>query len=394
MRPVDADPDGRLVAEAVAARRGVPSVWEGLQQVTYRDDRPLGWGGASMDDWSIRTHRPAVARSGVPIQSWGSWMDAGTAAGVLRRFVELPNPQRVFVGAWGHGGSPNASPYAPAGTGERPPFASQVVEDLCFLAQHLGGHVAPNASDTLPSKRLAYYTMGEERWKTATSWPPPGVQPERWYLAAGGQLAPMPPASPVGADRYAVDFAATTGTRNRWATNNGGGAVDYGDRRGADRRLLTYTSAPLARDLEITGEPAVTLHVASTHADGAFFVYLEDVAPDGTVRYVTEGQLRALHRREPAGTTPAGTTPDEAGGSPPSFRRADGRPLVPGQVTRLRVALLPVSVLLRAGHRVRLAVAGADADTFRRIPSTGSPVVTVHRSAAHPSHVVLPVVPR
>ena len=33
----------------------------------------------------------------------------------------------------------------------------------------------------------------------------------------------------------------------------------------------------------------VTLHLASTEADGAFIVYLEDVAPDGTVRYITEG---------------------------------------------------------------------------------------------------------
>jgi putative CocE/NonD family hydrolase len=330
-------------------------------------------------------------------------MDAGTAAGVLRRFAELPNPQRVYVGAWAHGGSPNASPYAAASTAEDPPFAAQVVEDLCLLKRYLAGASGSPAgardrgADTLAPKRLAYFTMGEERWKTTTTWPPPGVRPERWYLAAGGTLAPTPSAEAAtnavtdtgGVDRYVIDFAATTGTRNRWAMNNGAGAVDYGDRRDADRRLLTYTSAPLARDLEITGAPVLTLHAASTHTDGAFFVYLEDVAPDGTVRYLTEGQLRALHRRDAAQAGPAGDGP-----APPSFRRADGRPLVPGRVTTLRVALLPVSVLVRAGHRVRIAVAGADADTFRRIPSTGTPVVTLHRSAAYPSHVVLPIVPQ
>jgi putative CocE/NonD family hydrolase len=69
VRPVDGDSGGRLVAQAVAGRRAILSVWDGLQQVTYRDDRPRGWDGASMDDWSIRAQRAAVARSGVPIQS-------------------------------------------------------------------------------------------------------------------------------------------------------------------------------------------------------------------------------------------------------------------------------------------------------------------------------------
>jgi len=43
--------------------------------------------------------------------------------------------------------------------------------------------------------------------------------------------------------------------------------------------------------------PAISLQIASTSSDGQFFAYLEDVAPDGRVTYITEGQLRALHRR-------------------------------------------------------------------------------------------------
>lgn len=50
-------------------------------------------------------------------------------------------------------------------------------------------------------------------------------------------------------------------------------------------RLLTYTSEPLAEEVEITGQPVVALHITSTHTDGAFFLYLEDVAPDGNLRY-------------------------------------------------------------------------------------------------------------
>ena len=89
--------------------------------------------------------------------------------------------------------------------------------------------------------------------------------------------------------RYAIDFQATTGTRNRWMTNNTGDDVVYGDRGTADRRLLAYTSEPLAEDVEITGQPVVALHVTSTHTDGAFLVHFEEVAPDGYVRYLTGG---------------------------------------------------------------------------------------------------------
>ena len=59
--------------------------------------------------------------------------------------------------------------------------------------------------------------------------------------------------------------------------------------------MLTYTLAPLSGDTEVTGHPIITLYVASSEKDGAFCVYLEDIAPDGQCRYVTEGVLPALH---------------------------------------------------------------------------------------------------
>jgi predicted acyl esterase len=48
-------------------------------------------------------------------------------------------------------------------------------------------------------------------------------------------------------------------------------------------------------------------------------------------------------------------------------------------------------VLIEKGHRIRIAIAGADRDTFGRLPATGQPVITVGRSAQYPSGVELPV---
>jgi hypothetical protein len=52
-----------------------------------------------------------------------------------------------------------------------------------------------------------------------------------------------------------------------------------------------------------------------------------------------------------------------------------------------------VSAFIRRGHRIRVAIAGADKDTFRRVPANATPVWQVGYGFAHPSCIQLPVVP-
>jgi hypothetical protein len=205
-------------------------------------------------------------------------------------------------------------------------------------------------------------------------------------MAEDNMLSDSEPTAESGADTYTVDFEATTGTLNRWHTQMGGDVI-YPDRAEQDKRLLTYTSNTLAEDIEITGHPVVTLYVASTHTDGAFFVYLEDVDESGRVTYVTEGQLRALHRKVSTDEPPyAMLVPYH------SFKREDGALLVPGETAELKFGLHPTSVLVKKGHRLRIAIAGHDKDTFARIPAEGDPVVTIERNARFASCIDLPVV--
>ena len=312
-------------------------------------------------------------------------MDAGTAAGVLKRFRTWRTPQLAVIGPWSHGGRHPASPYLPTETPTDPNSETQSLETVRFFNWYL------RRIDTgIPERLLLYYTMGEEVWKSTPTWPPVGSSPVRWYLAPAGSLGDDPPDADAGADAYTVDYEATSGTANRWYTQRGGGDVIYPDRASADPGLLTYSSGPLDRDVEITGFPTVTLYVSSTATDGAFFAYLEAVDPSGGVTYLTEGQIRALHRRisdaEPQYDVPVPRH---------SFEHADGAPLVPGEITRLSFGLLPTSVVVRRGHRLRLAIAGADKDTFARIPPSGPPpVVTVQRNRQYSSHIDLSIVER
>jgi predicted acyl esterase len=68
-------------------------------------------------------------------------------------------------------------------------------------------------------------------------------------------------------------------------------------------------------------------------------------------------------------------------------------PLVPGEVAELTFGLLPTSVLIRKKHRIRVAIAGHDKDTFARIPPEETPI-TVARNKLHASLINLPITAR
>ncbi len=54
----------------------------------------------------------------------------------------------------------------------------------------------------------------------------------------------------------------------------------------------------------------------------------------------------------------------------------------------------PISVLIKKGHRIRVAIAGADKDTFARIPAEGTPTITVLRNKTRALFIDLPIIER
>jgi uncharacterized protein len=375
--PVDGDRGGALLERAIAGHRTL-DISEALARATYVDDELApGYDGPSL---SPRACEDRIEASGVPLYVRVGWMDAATAYGALERFLTFSNPQELVIGPWGHAGWTFYDPYIERESGVAELDAAQSDEAIAFFDRHLKeGAPAPAA------RKIRYYVFGSGEWKETDTWPAPGGRPERLYFGSGGALLSRPPAGASGSDAYRVDFSASTGSRNRWRTNFGGGRIDYPDRAAEDARLLTYASEPLSRDMEIVGSPVATLSVSSSESDGAFYVYLEDVAPDGSSTYISEGQLRALQRRvEPAAPGLEGLGPRH------SLRRADGEALRPGEIVEMRIALQPTAVLIREGHRIRVAVAGHDASNFVRLPAAGDPVIQVYRNAGRRSLIELP----
>jgi putative CocE/NonD family hydrolase len=142
-------------------------------------------------------------------------------------------------------------------------------------------------------------------WQTAERWPLEKQNPTHFYFSKGkpgssmsindGLLTPEAPTAQDSFDAYTVDYTTTSGKRSRWTAVNW--PRDYPDMRSNDEKALTFTTSPLEAGLEITGHPVVHLWLTSDAPDLEVFVYLEEVDRKGSSTYVTEGNLRASHRK-------------------------------------------------------------------------------------------------
>ena len=381
VKRVDDDPWGKHLAELVRQHHNV-NVGEAVAPIQFRDDAmntPAGpFRFADISPYGLRKR---IEGSGVPMMIWCGWLDADPCEGALIRYRTFSNPQVVVIGPLSHGGGFNVDPFATTHLPPIPSHSEQFKMEADFFDQLLR-----NAAPDKIESSIRYYTMGEGGWHTTNVWPPEGLSSQRLYFAEAHALGTTRPAVTEAHDSYSVDFSASSGERNRWHTQLGGGDVVYPDRAAEDKKLLTYTGAPLEADLEITGSPILTLEMASTASDGAVHAYLEDVAPNGRVTYIDEGIFRLINRKE----VDPKTLPYQPLGPAHSFLRTNAEPMAPGEPATIRFSMFPTSVLLRKGHQIRIALAGADASFFQRYPARGTPTWTVYREADRASFVELP----
>jgi putative CocE/NonD family hydrolase len=245
-----------------------------------------------------------------------------------------------------------------------------------------------NGVDRLPPVDI--FVQGDNTWRTEKEWPLARARATKWYVSSGGRaqtsggdgvldtLTPKGAAAdtftynPADPTPYLIDSRELEESLNE----------DYTALNATRRDALVFTSAPLTRPIEVTGEMSATLWAASDVRDTDWSIMLLDVFPDGHAERVQDGLARAR------------------------FRRGMDReiPLVPGQVERYDIDLWFTSTVFPAGHRLRVSIASALFPKYDRNLNTGgnnerdSTFVAAHQrllhDSAHPTHVVLPVVPR
>ena len=374
--PVDEDPDGTLLAGAIHEHLGSFHMPDFITEFRFREE-PLpydaGFSSASFSPYAYSEHvRPDVA-----VLATSGWMDGtGFSNAAIARFLTLrDNPVHLLLGPWDHGARSNVSPWRAEAASHFPLLG----ELLRFFDHYLLGRATGYEAES----RVHYFSIHAERWQEAASWPPL-AEAERLHL---GPAALATAAGPEGRDTVQVDFTASSGQHTRYerlaAIDTTTYYADWGERAA---RLSSWTSWPMESDTELTGHGVADLWIESSEPDAAIFAYLSEVEADGTVRYVTEGVLRALHRKEaPPPARYCTSWPSR------SFRREDAAPLVPGQPARLRIPLLPTSWVFKAGSRIRLSIAGADAEHCAQVPHGRPPRLAILHGGEHGSALDLPL---
>jgi predicted acyl esterase len=349
--PVDADADKAMLAVAIAQHaEGIDSPGYVPHRDSVSDQFPERWWIKS----SPHTYLEAINASGIAIYVAANWDEGRTKYGVFFTFNNLENGAKLVIGPGSHCDWQTAKDL----TG-----FEIVVEELRFFDHWLKG-VDNGVMEEPP---VCYYTYGApagQEWRTAPSWPLPNQRLVRYYLGRQS-LGTNAPGEGEGSDTIAVDY-------------------DVKD-ESPSARGLAYVTEPLSTDVELTGHPVVDLWVASTATDGDFVASLENLAPDGTaVSYHVTGQLRASQRalHDP---------PYDNLGLPwHRSHERDAIPLVPGEPAQLVFDLMPLSMVFKAGHRIRLILTFTAGRATPRLDP--APRVTVYRDPVHPSSITLPFV--
>jgi putative CocE/NonD family hydrolase len=382
VQPVDSDKDNSMLEKAIEEHISNIYVFEHEGIVNYRDDPLTGQEVDCADNVSVFSKKESIEQSNVPFLTWAGWMDGIASDNIINRFLTYKNPMRAVIGDFDHGMRRKANPYQSKNYKVVPDKEKQMNSwfdffDICTLRK------SPFAE-----KVLYYYTMGEEKWNKSEIWPPKGHEIQRLYLSDNNSLSFSKPIQDSGEDTYKVDFEISSGKGNRWHVHYVQ-KLNYTNRNKIDKKLLCYTSFPLENDLEITGNPIINFYLTSTHEDGAIFAYLEDIDENNEITYITEGELRFIHRKISSETPPYKITVPYH-----SFKKKDSQPLVPGQIAEIKFGMWPISVLIKKGHRLRIVISGADKDTFSRYPVKGNPTITIKRDQKNSSYIDIPIIKR
>ena len=242
-------------------------------------------------------------------------------------------------------------------------------------------------------KPVKIFAMGENKWRYEDDWPLKRATQAKYFLRSGGK------ANSANGDGLLAESAASSDDTDNYTYDPADPIPTVGgplccdpvhlasgprDQAEVEKRndVLVYSTDALAADTEVTGPVSLDLFAKASTVDTDFTAKLVDVWPNGFAQNLTEGILRARFRN--------GTT------------QAD--PLEPGKIYEFKIDLWSTSNVFLKGHKIRIEVASSNFPRFDRNLNTGKDAasssdlvkadITIYHDSAHPSALVLPVVPR
>ena len=290
--------------------------------------------------------------------------------------------QRLLIGPWIHG--PNQVGARKVGELD---FGDEVVIDLNGIRIRWYDYWLKGIDNgVMDDPPIKVFLMGDNKWITLDTWPPPDTDYKEIYLRGGdsgsakslndGVLTFYPSGSIEHPDSYIYDPEDPIESLLKYPQ------LGPRDHRKVEERMLTYTSEMLAESLTLLGPVKAYLYCLSSARDTDWMVRLCDVWPDGRSMSVCDGALRA------------------------SYRNSLEHPelLIPEKVYMFEVDLWSTAQVFKAGHRLRVEITSSDFPRYDRNMNTGGSygeevkgqvaINTIFHDASRPSHLVLPVMQR
>jgi hypothetical protein len=345
-----------------------------------RSDYDEHWGTLGMQ-WE----KYYAQTADVPMMHIGGWYDIylrGTIENWRRLSALKKSPMRLVIGPWTHHG--DTASYA----GDVEFGAGAAIEDFDtdFHLRWFDYYLKGIRTSVAAQAPVHYFLMGTGdghkdaagrlfhggEWRDANEWPPNESRPAIFYLHGDGSLSEQPPAPAEPAQTsYLFDPSHPVPTIGGGVSKRlRDGAFDQRERPDmpgsrppylplrARSDVLVFETAPLDRDLTVTGPVEVTLYASSTGTDTDFTAKLIDVYPPSTDfpagfdMNLTDGILRASYRDD-------------------SKTR---KLLVPGQSYRLVIRPFDTANVVKRGHRLRLDISSSNFPRFDVNPNTGEPL--------------------
>ena len=322
----------------------------------------LGPLGDSMDE----TARINASSTAVLLIS--GWWDISFSGHALDFFRALTVPKRMLMGPWHHLG-PNTS----------------YVEQHRWFDYWLKG--VDNGIKDEPGFNFSETdAFGRESWAAAPAYPLPESRKVRFELSKSGDLTEDRDLEPATTD-YKVDYSVTLGdhSRSRFFFRQDK-RIKPPDLNARAKTCLAFTTPAFDAPVRLNGRAELFAYLTTSGRSGALVATLEEVLADGRAQYITEGAVNFFHRRISNSRNP------HDGRAFHSQNADDLLDVSPGQVMEVGLEFYPVGWRLSPGSRIRLTLAGADADNLLVIPEDPAPTLTLLTGGEPASHLLLPIV--
>jgi hypothetical protein len=338
--------------------------------------------------WKTRSPLEVVDRVNVPAFVIGGLHDLFQRGEplVYERLKHRVNT-RLLIGPWTHVDASEGNGLPGNGV---PESLSQI--ELRWFDHYLKG-MKTNLGQV---PKVTQWAWGDERFETQRDWPDPRLAPSRQYLRAGNALSVHKPDTKEPSDQYMQNPVAgiCTESTTQWTAGLGGQIPCTDDNRGNEATSggVSYTTAPLKRNLRIDGPILANLWVSTNRSDAVATVRVLDVGPDGTATDLTDGWLAASFRKN----DPSRSRYVRGQLLQPwhPFTRDSVLPVTSGEPMRLPIEVFPTNAVIAKGHSLRVDVEGGDfPHQLPPLPLAANELggaVQVLHDPQHPSYIELP----